>query len=86
MKEVRRWLNETGDAINFQPGDRMWTRRGFVQWAVWIAGSSGAISSIPRLAMGASFQADAFESEFPSMGSKIELRWVSAKGMDPKSV
>jgi len=86
MKEVRRWLNETGDAINFQPGDRMWTRRGFVQWAVWIAGSSGAISSIPRLAMGASFQADAFESEFPSMGSKIQLRWVSAKGMDPMSV
>ena len=86
MKEVRRWLSETECNQETQLGDRTWTRRGFVQWAAWITGSSSAISSIPRLAMGASFQSDGFEAEFPSMGSKIQLRWVSDKGMDPMSV
>lgn len=71
---------------NTQPYDRVLTRRGFIQRVAWIAGFSGTISAMPQFAFGGPIQADAFDAEFPSMGSKIQLRWVSDQGIDPTVV
>ncbi|MFN7625370.1 MAG: FAD:protein FMN transferase [Pirellula sp.] len=86
MNHTLRRRSATGDDHNMRPGDRRWTRREFTQQTAWIAGLSWGILAMRNHAIGTLFRDDAFESEFPSMGSTIQLRWVSEKGLDPVSI